>query len=339
MGWPGEQLIIRLWDTLSEKGVGSLLKPGQMRREGLASIEVERAKMLVNAQTQREVEEIKSGSKDVSDFTMRLQFAKKLDGDAIITDRVEPTISLENAIQIGEFRLLSDAVRHEVNTAKTIVYAEEILREDTAIPPEDKIDEDWLYRWRDYTGEISSAELQLLWGRVLAGEVKAPGTYSLRCLDFLRNLSQAEAKLVETMCTLIVDTFIWKPRSGYELPLAFHNLLELEELGVVSGVGGSLSLNLSDENLSHPTWLNALTSNNKCLLVKHDNKSSVLNVPAYSVTKLGMQLAGLGSFQPDLEYLTAMAKSFIENGYTVSIADIVSKGSEQISWKGAVEIV
>lgn len=36
MNWPGENLIIKLWESLTEKGVGSLLKPWQMRREGYA---------------------------------------------------------------------------------------------------------------------------------------------------------------------------------------------------------------------------------------------------------------------------------------------------------------
>lgn len=56
MGWPGEQLVIRLWDTLSEKGVGSLLRPWQMKREGMAQIEIRRAELLALAQAEKDAE-------------------------------------------------------------------------------------------------------------------------------------------------------------------------------------------------------------------------------------------------------------------------------------------
>jgi hypothetical protein len=53
MEWPGERLIIRLWETLAEKGIGSLLKPWQIKREGIAHIEVRRAELLALAQAER----------------------------------------------------------------------------------------------------------------------------------------------------------------------------------------------------------------------------------------------------------------------------------------------
>lgn len=35
MDIPGEKLIIKLWETIADKGIGSLLKPWQIRREGV----------------------------------------------------------------------------------------------------------------------------------------------------------------------------------------------------------------------------------------------------------------------------------------------------------------
>ena len=37
---PGEKLIIKLWESIADKGIGSLLKPWQIRREGRASIDL-----------------------------------------------------------------------------------------------------------------------------------------------------------------------------------------------------------------------------------------------------------------------------------------------------------
>src|SRR4051812_1141964 len=61
MDWPGEKLVTRLWDTVADKGIGGLLKPWQIRREGRAHIDVRRQELLVLAQATKDVEEIKSG--------------------------------------------------------------------------------------------------------------------------------------------------------------------------------------------------------------------------------------------------------------------------------------
>lgn len=34
MELPGEKLIIRIWETLSEKGIGAIFKPSTSRRSG-----------------------------------------------------------------------------------------------------------------------------------------------------------------------------------------------------------------------------------------------------------------------------------------------------------------
>ncbi|WP_322617025.1 DUF2806 domain-containing protein [Pseudomonas sp. BIC9C] len=339
MGWPGEQLVSRLIETLSEKGIGNLLRPGQIKREGLANITVDRAKALVGAQTEREIEEIRSGKKDISEFSLELTFAKSGRAHSNVDTRIDPVVDVESLRLIGESRILSDAIRREVNTASTILYAEEILREDSSEPPEDKVDEDWLFRWRDCAGEVSGEDLQILWGRVLAGEVKSPGTYSLRCLEFLRNLSQSEAKLIEVMCSLAISDFIWRPdKNKYQLPLSFKQLLELEELGVIGGVTGGLSLDLHDSDEEGSEWLALIISNGKCLIVNHSDKKVNLRISAYAITKLGMQLLSLGSFKPNLDYLEAMGKSFIGSGFKVKVADVAEATPEYTSWVNAVDL-
>ena len=60
-------------------------------------------------------------------------------------------------------------------------------------------DDDWINRFFSSAQEVSSDDMQTLWGRILAGEVKQPGSYSLRTLDFLRNLTASEAKAFEEL--------------------------------------------------------------------------------------------------------------------------------------------
>ncbi len=41
MGWPGEKLYIKMWETLAEKGMGKLLTPRQIRLEEQAATDAE----------------------------------------------------------------------------------------------------------------------------------------------------------------------------------------------------------------------------------------------------------------------------------------------------------
>jgi len=100
MVWPGERLIIRLWETLSEKGVGSLLKPWQIKREGIAHLEVRRVELLALAQTEKDAEDIRTGHKRLEDFSPDLTFAATAIAPLRTKARIEPTIDLPQLLKL-----------------------------------------------------------------------------------------------------------------------------------------------------------------------------------------------------------------------------------------------
>lgn len=301
MSWcPGEELLARLWETLAEKGLGRLLKPGQMRREGLVELELERAKILTNAQAEREADDIKNGRKDLTDFSVELGFSKKQNFRTDLTSRIEPVVGIEFVAEAVKASVVSEAMRREINTSGAIIFAEEALSNDKGHAPEQKIDDDWLHRWRGYTGDVSNDKLQRLWGRLLAGEVKEPGSYSLRCLDFLSNLSQSEARLIEKLSKLKVDAYIWR-NMKHSNPEFLYELLQLQELGIVSAVEAGGLVNVTS-GLQHGTtqWIRGLRSHSKCLIVRSSNNTATLKIDVYPITNLGLQVMNLGSFDADV---------------------------------------
>lgn len=340
MSWcPGEDLLARLWETLAEKGLGSLLKPGQMRREGLVSLELERAKILTNAQAEREAEDIKSGRKELADFSIDLKFSHHSNSATNKPLRIEPTISMDHAVNAVTSSVIREAMRREINISNAIIFAEESLSRDQGPAPEDKVDDDWLYRWSGCAGEVSSEELQKLWGRLLAGEVKCPGSYTLRCLDFLRNLSQSEAKLIEMASRLRISNYIWRSGKNHE-GLGFSGLLQLQELGVLSGVD-SQGLTYTNKGLSPNTteWVKVLVSHSRCMVIRCDDQNAELKFSVYSFTKLGVQIMTLGAFQSDEEYLVEFGRFLMSSGFKVSLADVVEYTSDSITWNNEVSIL
>ncbi|QYM70236.1 DUF2806 domain-containing protein [Pseudomonas sp. So3.2b] len=340
MGLPGEQLLEKFWVTISEKGIGSLLKPGQMRREGLVNLELERAKLLTLAQTERDVEDIKHGRKDISDFSIELEFSKRPKVAQANSIRREPVVNVLEALEVGRTNLVNDAVRREINTASSIVYAEEALCVDDSSAPVADMNDDWLYRWNDYSGEVSEDDLQKLWGRLLAGEFKAPGTYSLRCLDFLRNLSRSEADLIAKMASYVVNGFIWREPNN-NLPLSFGEAMQLHEMGILLGVE-SVGLNFTlAKNPDGPnSWICVLTSNDRCVVVRGDNDRTdyPIQINTVYVSKLGMQILGLGDFKADDEYLKKLGVYFASQGCRVALADSLPTEPHLLRWGAEVAI-
>lgn len=47
--------------------------------------------------------------------------------------------------------------------------------------------------------------MRQLWARVLAGEIEHPGSFSLRTVEVLRNMSQAEALAFKNASSLVLE--------------------------------------------------------------------------------------------------------------------------------------
>ncbi|MGL5039614.1 MAG: DUF2806 domain-containing protein [Aeromonas sp.] len=318
MEWPGEKLVIRLWDTLSEKGVGSLLRPWQMKREGMAQLEVRRAELLALAQAERDAESIRNGHKQLSDFSTDLKFATASCTQQEKRTRSEPIIDLPAIIEVATRQTIDDSVRRQVNIAHAICHAEEALIDDPQDPPSKNIDDDWLFRWRDYAGDVSNDTMQTLWGRILAGEVKSPGSFSMRTLDFLRNLSQEEAKSIEHLMQFAITEFIWRDDS---LEVSFSMLMHFQDLGVISGVE-ALGLTNTWKSNNQSSFVKALTSHGKAIIIKHDDPQKKLELPVYLLTTTGKQLLRLGSFSPNIAYLEQVGAAIQKEGFSVFLSDI-----------------
>jgi|GEM_PF-1666685 len=55
--------------------------------------------------------------------------------------------------------------------------------------------QDFINRWRNDAKLISDESIQYVWGRILAEEINAPKTVSIRTLDVIKNLSKEEAEI------------------------------------------------------------------------------------------------------------------------------------------------
>lgn len=223
--------------------------------------------------------------------------------------------------QRSNSRLEYQERKHQDNLEKiTSAAAAELVHETTV--PGDEINEDWISRFFESAQSISSEEMQDLWGRILAGEIKKPGSYSLKALDLIRNLSKSDASLIEEMGKFSLfsnhgpfiatcDTkWLKKERNIYP-----NHHFKLAELGLL--YPSDLSLMSFDNDDKQVVYQNG----NHVLLIKKYRIKEPVYLPVWKYTAIGKELVGLVPDNYDQEYFVKIGQYFLNKGAKVSIIE------------------
>lgn len=156
--------------------------------------------------------------------------------DAKIYERIENS-KVDTAIEIEKLNREDIVAKYiEIrnkqkfeNTASIIQKAEQQFNEGEQVSSE-PVDKDWLNRFLDYAEGVSEEEMQNIWAKILAGEVKQPKSFSLRTLNVLRNMTKEDAELfVEVSKYVFGGQNILNEKSIIQL----ESILKLNDNGLV----------------------------------------------------------------------------------------------------------
>ncbi|WP_261168761.1 DUF2806 domain-containing protein [Serratia ficaria] len=324
MDFPGEKLVIKLWETLVDKPVSALLRPRQILREGVAVNKAKRDEILMLAQAEVDAERIKSGK------SFLLLNNDRLKATSILPDngsKHEPTIDVNSLHALMNSELIIDKLNEDINVSKAILNAEKILLNDSSEPPNESIDDDWLERWRYSASRISNEKLSFLWGQVLAGEIRSPGSFSLRTLNLIKDISQSEATLIEKMASICINNrFIYRrdeianqnlsPLGNF---LGYEDLFKLEELGIISGADGERSFFVNFEQRNE--HVTVFTCNEKVITVLNQDGVKPFKIGIYLLTSIGKEIVSLCDSKANLEALLDLANKVKSTGVVVTVWD------------------
>lgn len=174
------------------------------------------------------------------------------------------------------------------------------------------INETWRRKFFQEAEEICDEDFQMLWGKILAGEISSPGSYSLRTLSVLRVLTAQEAELFRVICSLAMsDGAIATLRDGANPALEpfsinYQILLHLRDAGLLlSGEGMSKSHTPNPTaNPGLPT-VQFLTNNGVSIQLTIPPSGEV-RYPVLVFTTAGRELQRLMVAAPNEEYLRAL---------------------------------
>lgn len=159
---------------------------------------------------------------------------------------------------------------------------------------EDVIDDEWLTRFQTFASTASSDKMRNLWGRVLAGEAKSPGSFSAASLRFIFDLDKTLAATCERVAKKVVNGSLFQSDEDLSgRPLS--DLLALQAAGLLAGVGANLTMTMNgnlDEDFS--MW------SGKFAIKAKQKTPRKLSIRICSVTQLGLEIFSLLP-SPDVE--------------------------------------
>ncbi|MET0273590.1 MAG: DUF2806 domain-containing protein, partial [Phenylobacterium sp.] len=192
-------------------------------------------------------------------------------------------------------RFIEQELRKQTNREAVWIETEEQLRAlpppqptDDAEPTEDMrpLDEDWLNLFSRHAEEATSERLRQLWGRILAGEIRRPGSFAPTTLRAIAELDAEIASKFQRWAELIIDGRLLRVEDPEGELL--DELTFLEEVGLLQEANGNLVNRISLENgFAH------IFGEEWGLRVTPRGTPERVEYPIMNVTRVGRQIANI----------------------------------------------
>ena len=162
-------------------------------------------------------------------------------------------------------------------------------------------DPDWTARFFDCVQDVSSADMQKIWAKILAGEVETPGRTSLRTMETLRNMMKRDAVMFKEFCDFVIDdNFVFYGELSKDLDALNYNiLLHLQDCGLIS-LGSNLATRYK---LAEHNYITLKHHSGVLLITREHEAGADLTIPAARLTSIGIELFLVVDGKIDVEYL------------------------------------
>lgn len=284
-GKPIEKLI-----EVVSNAIGSLFEPRQIIRKAKAEAKAESIHSIEQAKTK-----------------------------AIIDGDTEKAQYLET---INE-RLMKKETKRQKNIENVVSIAGNVLQTEDKVS-EEPIHPDWVTRFFDIAQDVSDNDMQLLWGQILAGEIKQPKSYSLRTLEILRNMSKDEAELFQKVAQFSLsqgDVFLFSEDDVLgKFGISYSNIAKLVEIGLLQP--GDFVQRQYQSDKIHDRKISIIYGN-ILINIRQKANSQKIGIPIRLFTTPGKELSKLVNIVPNMEYITIIANSIKNENVNVSYATII----------------
>lgn len=189
----------------------------------------------------------------------------------------------------------------ELNNINDILgFSIEMLQEKKEVSDE-PVDPDWSARFFDYAKNCSDDTVKYIWSQILAGEIENPGTYSLRTLDMLRNLSKQEAEMIVNYAHRAIDCWF----ATCSMPI--FDVTVLGDIGFINDTDLFKKIELEAD---HPKIVH---QDKDWVLIVSSKVNTQTSYQCKALSQAGREILSLVQFETNDEFLHDLSKEIIMN--------------------------
>lgn len=266
----------------------------------------------------------------------RVQIIKK-EGEIIAGEIQVPQKYIDRA----SVKYASKVVKEQINLDEITLNAakelsDENVKTNEESTTEDEIEDDWLNEFESHAKLKSSDEMKLLFGKILAGEIVKPGTFSIKTIRLISQLDSRVANLFKLLCsqsvsliagqTYFLDTRVISLNGNAasnalaSYGLSFDNLNILQEHGlIISDYNSYMSYGTCIANEDNKVATTLYFNKKHYGLIPNDrlNYEKELKLHGVALTKAGRELFEIVSIEENEGYSKALFEFFGQKQLTM----------------------
>lgn len=288
------QPLTKLVETLAS-GAGILYEPIHKKRMAKATAE--------------EIQTIA----DVCQKNLQIPIDYEKDGVVISTNK-----QIADLAKRARLRNLAQEMNKQQNIEGILEYTKQVLENETEVSKE-PVSQTWLSNFFEAAGHVEEEDLQKIWGKLLAGEIKQPNSYSLRTLNLLKSMTTKEAQTFQFLSQFVIisgDKYIIPSNKNLfqKYHVDYGKILLLDECGLVNAQG-SLHLTFASGPRS------AMSLHNFDLLAQLCENADInfyLQIDMYPLTSAGRDLFNIMEKKPNHNFFQDYIKQIEEQNKNIS---------------------
>ena len=233
----------------------------------------------------------------------------------------------------AEQRMLNEAILQQENLEnvfETAFYEVEQIPEVST----QTVDDDWLTRFTNIVKDVSSEDMQRVWAKILAGEIVKPGSYSLKTLEVISNLTAHYASMFQSILPYVIrmGNLYFIPAEKQimkDYSIAYGDILVLDDIGLtISNPHMQSSLDV----LPHSQNKTVYTSEKMLLFTNSSDTAVSVPYHCYILSNAGVELFNTLCVDPDPnlfdDWINFIYDKCRQRDITMSIHGVVDKNEK-----------
>lgn len=214
---------------------------------------------------------------------------------------------------------LAQEMNKQQNIEEILRVTKDVLEHETSVSNE-PVSQTWLSNFLEAAGHVEEEDLQKIWGKLLAGEIKQPNSYSLRTLNTLKNMTSNEARIFQSLSSFVVmgEEKGFLPHDNElhtKYDIEYENILLLDDCGLINSQGETNCV-----FSFKPNNVEQLYNNN--FVAKLHKKNCVdtdVQLDVYPLTSAGRELFNIVSKDSNLNFFKDIIKKIEQGNKNISV--------------------